>query len=231
MTQKPYNTTRVRARESDNLWPRHDVSLQERPRFDLLRAACVLASKNSPRRRSARQAAAMTQPWPAIALRRLSAISVAKTQTRISGLRTGSLGLSGYQNRSQALPKSFDIESIPDCPPVTSASRQCRSPFERDLRRVLYPQPHCVSSIRTGTRGPGDRSAGKTGIVRGLHRVARQKTGVWVPVGATRPAPPNIDLTPSIRGLFPRNLWVGTKSRAVVFRRRPVLKIRACHER
>jgi hypothetical protein len=74
------------------------------------------------------------------------------------------------------------------------------------------------------------RSTGETGIERCLHSIGRQIDPGMGGVAGTNPAPPIIDLTPSIRGLFPRNLWVWTKSRAVVFRRRPVLKIRVCHE-
>jgi hypothetical protein len=68
------------------------------------------------------------------------------------------------------------------------------------------------------------RRSGGACVLRCLHGVGRPSRGGRMGVAGTNPAPPNIDLTPSIRGLFPRNLWVWTKSRAIVFRRRPVLK-------
>jgi hypothetical protein len=221
----PYKGQRTGVEKTDPAW-----NALAKGRIDLLRPACGLASKDIGKRRAARQAVAMTQPWRCIAFARLPAIRGHRTAERIHGLPTGSAGLSGYLNRSQALPKSFDIESIPDCPPVTSASRQCKSPFERDLRRVSNHVFHSVEAVERA-RGPGDRSSGETGIERGLHRIDRQIDPGMGGVAGTNPAPPNIDLSPSIRGLFLRNLWVWTKSWAVVFRRRPVLKIRASHER
>jgi hypothetical protein len=56
---------------------------------------------------------------------------------RIQRPSNGFAGLSGYRNRSQVLPKSIDIESIPDGPPVTSASRQCKSQLGRVCTRAL----------------------------------------------------------------------------------------------
>jgi hypothetical protein len=63
------------------------------------------------------------------------------------------LGLSGYRNRSQVLPKSIDIESIPDGPPVTSASRQCKSQLGRVCTRALSRTNNSWKQTQAPARG------------------------------------------------------------------------------
>jgi hypothetical protein len=163
-----------------------------------------------------------------------------RTSERIPAPLIGFASTSGYRNRSRSPLKSFVIKAIRNCFAGTSVSRQCQS-----CRKVLHARalsrPSTLLEGKTRARGtaPGTERLAKrsTSEMTGNAGIDRQKTRVWVGWGQNLLGTPIIDLIllhsaalSEIWAVLVRKSWFSGAVRLSKIRRRPVLKMLACHE-